>query len=239
MPAYSMARPRSATPAGATTRPIQKLPKTPTAVTRRYAPTAKNAPWAKLGMLRIPVMSDRPSPISAYSIPVAIPLRIWPASRLKAEGSEASDVLAGRVFLRQRRVSGGDDVGEVERVLHRRFRLAAQEEVGAQRLVRGAVDAHRPDHVVELDPLERLDHVLHLGGSGLVETGEQHARHRVGGGGRIARRRAELRLVALHEIARHRRVGGVVEVRAHPAVVADLGRELDQLLDAGGPGHDE
>jgi hypothetical protein len=29
-----------------------------------------------LGMLRIPVISDRPSPIRAYSIPVAIPLRI-------------------------------------------------------------------------------------------------------------------------------------------------------------------
>src|SRR5438034_4824642 len=239
MPAYSMARPRSATPSGATTRPIQKLPKTPTAETRRYAPTAKSAPWAKLGMLRIPVMSDRPSPIRAYSIPVAIPLRIWPASRLKAEGSEASDVLAGRVFLGQRRVSGGDDVGEIERMLHRRFRLAAQEEVRAQRLVRRAVDPQRRDHVVDLQALERLDDVLHLGGFRLVEAGEEHARRRVGGRGRIAGRRAELRLVALHEALRHRRLGGVVEVRAHPQVLADLRGELDQLLDARGPGHDE
>src|SRR6266851_2761446 len=239
MPAYSMARPSSATPTGATTRPIQKLPRTLTAVTRRYAPTAKSAPWAKFGMLRIPVMSDRPSPIRAYSMPVAIPLRIWPASRLKAEGSEAADVLAGRVFLRQRRVSGGDDVRQVELMLHRVLRLAAQEEVRAQRLVRRAVHAHRPDHVVELDSFKRLDHVLHLGGSRLVEAGEEHPRHRVGGRGRVARRRAELRLVTLHEALRHRRVGGVVEVRAHPAVLADLGRELDQLLDPGGPSHDE
>src|SRR6267143_243582 len=156
MPAYSMARPRSATPTGATTRPIQKLPRTLTAVPRRYAPTAKSAPWAKFGMLRIPVMSDRPRPIRAYSMPVAIPLRIWPASRLKAEGSEASDVLAGRVFLGQRRIPGGDDVREVELVLHRRLRLAAQ-----------------------------------------------------------------------------------VEVRANPQVVADLRRELHQLLHARGPAHDE
>src|SRR6266480_6759148 len=236
MPAYSMARPRSAPPRGAITNPIQKFPIAPTTVTRRYAPTAKNAPWAKLGMLRIPVMSERPSPIRAYSIPVAIPLRIWPASRLKAEGSEASDVLAGRVLLGQRRVSGGDDVGEVERMLHRRFRLAAQEEVRAQRLVRRAVDPHRPDHVVDLQALERLDDVLHLGGFRLVEAGEQHARHRVGGRRRVARGCAELRLVALHEIARDRRVGGVVEVGAHPQILADFRGKLDQLLDARGPG---
>src|SRR6266853_4194732 len=232
MPAYSMARPRSATPAGATTRPIQKLPKTPTAVTRRYAPTAKSAPWAKLGMLRIPVMSDRPSPIRAYNIPVAIPLRIWPASRLKAEGSEASDVLAGGVFLRQRRVSGGDHVAEVELVLHRAFRLAAQEEVGAQGLVRGAVDAHRADDVVHLEAFERLHHGLHVVGLRLVEPGEQHARHRVGGRGRVARRQLELPLVLLDEGLRRRRVGGVVEIRPDPEVLADLGGELHQLLDA-------
>src|SRR5713226_4664637 len=114
---------------GATSSPSQKLPSSPTTLTRKYAPMAKSAPWAKFGMLRTPVMSDRPSPIRAYSIPVAIPLRIWPASRLKAEGSEAADVLAGRVFLRQRRVSGGDDVRQVELMLHRVLRLAAQEEV--------------------------------------------------------------------------------------------------------------
>src|SRR6267378_4428232 len=139
MPAYSMARPRSATPTGATTRPIQKLPRTLTAV--------------------------------------AIPLRIWPASRLKAEGSEASDVLAGRVFLGQRRIPGGNDVREVELVLHRRLRLAAQEEIGTQRLVRGAVDPHRPDDVVHLQPFERLDRRLHVVGLRLVEAGEQHPRH--------------------------------------------------------------
>src|SRR5205809_3756689 len=199
MPAYSMARPRSATPSGATTRPIQKLPKAPSAETRRYAPTAKSAPGAKWGMLRIPVMSDRPSPIRAYSIPVAIPLRIWPASRLKAEGSEASDVLAGCVFLRQRRVSGGDHVAEVELVLHRAFRLAAQEEVGAQRLVRGAVDPHRANDVVHLDALERLHHGLHVVGFRLVKAGKQHARHRIGGRGRVAGRQLELRLVFLDE----------------------------------------
>src|SRR5438445_8512235 len=239
MPAYSMARPRSATPAGATTRPIQKLPKTPTAVTRRYAPTAKNAPWAKLGMLRIPVMSDRPSPISAYSIPVAIPLRIWPASRLKAEGSEASDVLAGGVVLGQRRIPRRDDVGEIELLLHRRLRLAAEKEVRPQRLVGRRIDAHRPDDIVQLDALERLDHVLRLGGLRLVEAGEQQPCHRVRRGGRVARRNVEFRAVAFDERLRHGRVRRVVEVRADPEILTDLGRELDQLLDARGPAHDE
>src|SRR5258708_12845002 len=95
-------------------------------------------------MLRTPVISDRPSPIRAYSMPVAIPLRIWPSSRLKAEGSEASDVLAGGVFLRQRRVPGGDDVGEIQFVLHRALRLAAQEDLRAPRLPRGPLPPHRP-----------------------------------------------------------------------------------------------
>ena len=44
---------------------------------------ANSAPWAKFGMLRIPVISDRPSPIRAYSMPVAIPLRIWPRTKFK------------------------------------------------------------------------------------------------------------------------------------------------------------
>src|SRR5882762_4370413 len=239
MPAYSIKRPRRATPRGATTRPIQKFPIAPTSVTRRYAPTANSAPCAKLGMLRIPVISNRPSPIRAYSIPVAIPFRTWPASRLKAEGSEASDVLAGCVFLGQRRVAGGDDVREIQLVLHRRLRLAAQEEVGAQRLVRGAVDPHRPDDVVHLEALERLDDGLHVVGLRLVEAGEQHPRHRVGGRRRVARRQLEPGLVALDEALRHRRVCRVVEVRADPQVVADLRRELHQLLHPGGPAHDE
>src|SRR5882672_578693 len=239
MPAYSMARPSSATPTGATTRPIQKLPRTLTAVTRRYAPTAKSAPWAKFGMLRTPVISDRPSPIRAYSMPVAIPLRIWPSSRLKAGGSEASDVLAGGVFLRQRRVPGGDDVGEIQLVLHRALRLAAQEEVRAQRLVRRAVHPHRPDDVVHLEAFERLHHGLHVIRLGLVEAREEHARHRVGGRRRVARRQLEPGLVALDEALRHRRVRRVVEVRADPQVVADLRRELHQLLHARGPAHDK
>src|SRR5882672_4733633 len=239
MPAYSMARPSSATPTGATTRPIQKLPRTLTAVTRRYAPTAKSAPWAKFGMLRTPVISDRPSPIRAYSMPVAIPLRIWPSSRLKAGGSEASDVLAGGVFLRQRRVPGGDDVREIQLVLHRALRLAAQEEVRAQRLVRGAVHPHRPDDVVHLEAFERLHHGLHVIRFGLVEAGEEHARHRVGGRRRVTRRQLEPGLVALDEALRYRRVRRVVEVRADPEVVADLRRELHQLLHTRGPAHDE
>src|SRR5438046_9663814 len=113
------------------------MPKHPTSETSIYAPTAKSAPWAKFGMLRIPVMSDRPSPIRAYSIPVAIPLRIWPASRLKAERSEASDVLAGCVFLRQRRISGGDHGREGELFLHLLLCLAAQDAVGPQRTLPG------------------------------------------------------------------------------------------------------
>src|SRR5258708_24898612 len=105
-------------------------------------------------MLRTPVISDRPSPIRAYSMPVAIPLRIWPASRLKAEGSEASDVLAGGVFLRQRRVPGGDDVREIQLVLHRALRLAAQEEVRAPRPVRVSVHPHRPHDGAHLQDFE-------------------------------------------------------------------------------------
>src|SRR5215218_5347281 len=108
---------------------------------------ANSAPCAKFGMLSTPVMSDRPRPIRAYSIPVAIPLRIWPRRRF-TPALEAADVLAGAVFLRQRRVAGGHHLGEVELVLHRRLRLAAQEEVGPQRLVRRAVHLHRPDDVV-------------------------------------------------------------------------------------------
>src|SRR5258706_9978210 len=233
MPAYSMARPSSATPSGATARPIQKLPKTSTAVTRRYAPTANNAPWAKFGMLRTPVISDRPSPIRAYSMPVAIPLRICAATKLSCAGPlEPADVLAGRVFLRQRRIARGDDVGEVGLVLHRRLRLAAHEEVGPDVLVRGRVHAHVPYDVVDLDAFERLHHVLHLGRLGLVEARQQQARHRVGGRGRITRRVAELRLVALDEGLGHRRVGGIVEIRADPDVLADLGRELHEFLHA-------
>src|SRR6186997_331327 len=102
---------------------------------------ANNAPWAKFGMLSTPVMSDRPRPIRAYSIPVAIPLRIWPRRRFNFYVLEAADVLAGRVLLRQRRVAGGDDGRQVELLLHLRLRLAAQEEVGPQRLVRGGLDA--------------------------------------------------------------------------------------------------
>src|SRR5580765_1975971 len=106
-------------------------------------------------MLRTPVTSDRPSPIRAYSMPVAIPFRTCPRNALKKPEppwklparSERADVLAGRVFPGQRRVAGGDHVAEVELVLHRALGLAAQQEVGAQRLVRGAVDAHRADDV--------------------------------------------------------------------------------------------
>src|SRR4029079_19219784 len=124
---------------------------------------ANSAPWAKFGMLRIPVISDRPSPIRAYSMPVAIPLRICAATKLKKNRSEAADVLAGSVFLRQRRVARGDDVGEVGLVLHRRLLLAAHEEVRPDVLVRGRVHAHAPDDVVHLDAFERLDDVLYLG----------------------------------------------------------------------------
>src|SRR3954471_15293652 len=118
-------------------------------------------------MLRIPVMSDRPSPIRAYSMPVATPLRTWLRRRFRKTAklrSEASEVLAGRVFLRQRRVAGRDHVGEVERILHRRARLAAHEEVRPDVLVRGGVHAHLADDVVELDSLQRLRHVLRLPG---------------------------------------------------------------------------
>src|SRR5258705_8751562 len=138
---------------------------------------AKSAPWAKLGMLRTPVISDRPRPIRAYSMPVAIPFRTCPRNALKKPGlpreprgrpSERADILAGRVFLGQRRVSGGDYVAEVELVLHRGFGLAAEQEVGAQRLVRGAVDSHRADDVVHFQALERLYHGLHVFGLCLV-----------------------------------------------------------------------
>src|SRR5512134_1022291 len=239
MPAYSIASPSSATPSGATSSASQKLPTAFAAETSRYAPTANSAPWAKFGMLRIPVISDRPSPIRAYSMPVAIPLRIWARRRLRAAGSEAADVLAGRVFLRQRRVAGGDHVGEVERILHLCLGLAAQEEVRPQRLVRGGVDAHAPEQVVHLDAFERLDDVLHLGGLRLVEAGEHEARHRVRGRGRVAGGRAEFRAVVLHELLGDRRIRGVVEVGADPEVLADLGVELDQLFHARGPAHDQ
>src|SRR5262245_38939013 len=114
---------------------------------------ANSAPWAKFGMLRIPVTSDRPSPIRAYSMPVAMPLRICAATKLN---SEAADVLAGRVFPGQRRVAGGNDVGEIGVVRHGRLLLAAHEEIRPDILVRGRVHPHAPDDVVELDAFKRL-----------------------------------------------------------------------------------
>ena len=98
--------------------------------------------------------------------------------------------------------------------------------------MRRRIDAHAAEKVVHLDAFQRLDHVLHLGGLRLVEAGEHEPRHRIGGGGRVAGWRAELGAVVLDELLRHRRIGGVVEVGADPEVVADLGSELDQLLDA-------
>src|SRR5215831_13062861 len=223
-----MTSPRTATPIGATTSAIQKLPIPFAALARRYAPTANSAPWAKLGMFSTPVIRARPSPIRAYSIPVAIPLRIWARRNLRTEPwrsawlSNLPDVLAGLVLLRQRRVAGGDDVREVHRVLHRRLRLAAHEEVRAEVLVRLRFHLHRPDDVVELDPFHRLDHILYLGRFRLVDTGEQQARHRVRRRRSVARRVAKLRLVALHELLRHRCIGGVVEVGADPDVLPYL-----------------
>src|SRR5215510_4769762 len=114
---------------------------------------ANSAPWAKFGMLRIPVTNDRPSPIRAYSMPVAIPLRICAATKLNLE---ATDVLAGRVFLGQRRVAGGNDVGEIGLVLHGRLLLAAHKEIRPDVLVRGRVHPHGPDDVVELDAFQGL-----------------------------------------------------------------------------------
>src|SRR5678816_3131286 len=101
----------------------------------RYAPRANIAPWAKFGMLRMPVMMARPIPMRAYSIPVAMPFRIWPkrSGALRA-GLQRADVLAGRVVRRQRRRSRGDDVREVHGVFHGRLGLAAHEEVRARRL---------------------------------------------------------------------------------------------------------
>src|SRR5262252_7406733 len=110
-------------------------------------------------MFSTPVIRARPSPIRAYSIPVAVPLRIWARRNLRTEPwrsdwlSNLADVLAGLVLRRQGRVAGGDDVREVHRVLHRRLRLAAHEKVWAEVLVRLRIDLHRPDDIVKLDPL--------------------------------------------------------------------------------------
>jgi hypothetical protein len=60
-----MIKPRSATPMGATRRATQKFPTALMAETVRYAPTAKSAPWAKFGMLRIPAIRASPSPMRA------------------------------------------------------------------------------------------------------------------------------------------------------------------------------
>src|SRR5262252_835791 len=110
-------------------------------------------------MFSTPVIRARPRPIRAYSIPVAVPLRIWARKNLRTEPwrstglSELADVFAGLVLLRHRRVAGGDDIREVHRVLHRRLRLAAHEKVRAEVLVRLRVELHRPDDIVKLDPL--------------------------------------------------------------------------------------
>src|SRR5215470_15427003 len=104
-------------------------------------------------MLRTPVMRDSPIPISAYSMPVANPLRIWPTSSgiftgrrpaRPAPCSQRSDVLAGGVLRRERCRAGGDDIGEVHGALHRVLLLAAHEEVRPQRLMRLRIHAHAP-----------------------------------------------------------------------------------------------
>ncbi len=152
---------------------------------------------------------------------------------------EPADVLAGAVLRRQRRRARGDDVREVHRVLHRVLLLAAHEEVGAQRLVGGGIHPHPAHQVVDLEALQRLDDVHVLGGLRLVHAVQHHPRHAVGRGRRVAGRITELRLVALHEFPGDRRVGRVVEVGAHPHVLAHFRRELDELLHAGRPREDE
>jgi len=62
----------------------------------KIAPTAKSA-RGRSSDVENPVMSDRPSPIRHTACPCD-PLRIC-RQQLKAEGSEASDVLAGRYSL--------------------------------------------------------------------------------------------------------------------------------------------
>src|SRR5262249_27852940 len=109
-------------------------------------------------------------------MPVTTPFRIWPRrgggrpfnlyilctrAALVAGLSrmfgltplEAPDVLALVELARLRRVPGGDDVGEVHRVLHLPLGLAAHEEVGAEGLVGAGVHPHGADQVVGLHPL--------------------------------------------------------------------------------------
>ena len=78
--------------------------------------------------------------------------------------------------------------------------------------MRLGIHPHPSHEIVDLDPFQALHDVLDLDGLGPVEAVEQHPRHAVGRRWGVARRAAELGLVALDELLGHRRVGRVVEV---------------------------
>src|SRR3989454_1451914 len=184
-------------------------------------------------MLSSPRISDSPTPISAYSIPVTIPLRTAPASSEaftdQPMGLELTYVLALVDSVRHPRITAhGHDVGEVELVLHLVRFLAAQQEEVAHGLVGLGVHPHLARPVLGLPVLEGSNDVPGLGAVRLLDRAQRETRHAVRGARRVAWRRVVLGLVHLGHLLRDRRARAVVGVGAHPEVLAGLGIELEK-----------
>src|SRR5437899_1206140 len=182
-------------------------------------------------MLSSPRISDSPTPISAYSIPVTIPLRTAPASSeafTRDRGAprvprgvaerwggggpsrgpprlQSPYVLALVDSVRHPRITAhGHDVGEVELVLHLVRFLAAQQEEVAHGLVGLGVHPHLARPVLGLPVLEGPDDVPGLGAVRLLDRAQRETRHAVGRAGRVAGRRVALGLVQLRLALRPR-----------------------------------
>src|SRR5215470_1867650 len=115
-------------------------------------------------MLRSPRMSESPTPISAYSMPVTRPFRMAPARSdaftAARGGSDLADVLALVEAVGHLRIAAhGHDVREVVLVLHLVGLLAAEQQVVAHGLVGLAVHPHLARPVLGLPVLQRLDDV--------------------------------------------------------------------------------
>src|SRR5206468_12806395 len=137
-------------------------------------------------MLSSPRISDSPTPISAYSIPVTIPLRTAPASSEvftdQPMGLELTYVFTLVEGVRHPRIAAdGHDVGEVELVLHLVRLLATQQEVVTHGLVGLGIHPHLARPVLGLPVLEGPDDVSGLGAVRFLDRAQGETRHAVRG----------------------------------------------------------
>src|SRR5215475_10256868 len=148
-------------------------------------------------MLSSPRISDNPTPMRAYSMPVTSPLRMAPAKSdaftAGRGGSDLPDILALVEAVRHLGLAAhGHDVSEVELVLHLVRLLAAQQEVVAHGLVCLAVHPHLARPVLGLPVLQRLHDVSGFGAVGLLDGAQGEPGHAVGRARSVARRRVVL-----------------------------------------------